>query len=109
MNNTPNNTKPSRRRLKFILGFIITPMVTLIVLALLGQFIAINLPGINLQQWFHETRIMWFFVRLGLYALTIGLMFSIDKKSKAGLPKITKWSIIATLIFAEAVSQIALA
>lgn len=105
MNNTPNNTKPS----KFILGFIITPMVTLIVLALLGQFIAINLPGINLQQWFHETRIMWFFVRLGLYALTIGLMFSIDKKSKAGLPKITKWSIIAMLIFAEAVSQIALA
>ncbi|AKO30848.1 hypothetical protein A6046_01040 [[Haemophilus] ducreyi] len=109
MVNNPSKSNTSRRRLKFMLGFVIIPIATLIGLALLGQFIATYLPGINLQQWFHETRLIWFVVRLGFYALVIVLMVKINQKSKTAIPKTARWLIIAILIFAEAISNITLA
>ncbi|MBN6058677.1 hypothetical protein [Aggregatibacter actinomycetemcomitans] len=109
MTEQPTKSTKLYHRLKFMLKFILTPVITLVELGLLGQFIAQQMPGVNLQQWFHETRLIWFGVRIVLYICVLALVYKIEKKSKTALSQLTKLSIMTLLIFAEAVSNITLA
>lgn len=111
MNNTDISTKVRSKSglfftlLKKILGFILI----LTLLFFIGFLAVQYFPGINIQGWFHQTRWIWFIVRLMLYSIIAVFLFKIVRRSPNRMPKKALVLIFVSLLFAEAISQIALA
>ena len=84
-------------------------VLTFLFLALLGAFVTKFLPDVDVQRWFYDTRWIWFFVRLALYAFVLSIVYAIQKRNPTAMPKMAKVLVVSILIFAEAISQISLA
>ena len=84
-------------------------VLTFLFLALLGALVTKFLPDVDVQRWFYDTRWIWFFVRLALYAFVLSIVYAIQKRNPTAMPKMAKVLVVSILIFAEAISQISLA
>ena len=102
-------TKSSQKLVVQSIRIVGVLVLTFLFLALLGAFVTKFLPDVDIQRWFYDTRWIWFFVRLALYAFVLSIVYAIQKRNPTAMPKMAKVLVVSILIFAEGISQISLA
>lgn len=102
-------TKSSRKLVVQSIRIVGVFILSFLFLALLGAFVTKFLPDVDVQRWFYDTRWIWFFVRLALYAFVLSIVYAIQKRNPTAMPKMAKVLVVSILIFAEGISQISLA
>ena len=102
-------TKSSQKLVVQSIRIVGVLVLTFLFIALLGAFVTKFLPDVDIQRWFYDTRWIWFFVRLALYAFVLSIVYAIQKRNPTAMPKMAKVLVVSILIFAEGISQISLA